>query len=196
MSADLLPPSANPHERAISNTIARISNVSTTIKEVWNPQTCPSDILPWLAWSLRVDNWDPTLPDDQKRALIASSIEIHRLKGTIGALKRALQALGYEVDVNDATGVAYTFRLLVNGSTQSVSSSTYTQLTDAVNQTKNARSHLTGIDVELNSSDMLYAAGVAISGIDDSIDPPVTRSLENDGILLGGGSFTYGIGVS
>ena len=91
---DLLPRNATTQERAMANTVARISSVQTPLRSLWSPQDCPADFLPWLAWGLSLDIWDASWTDAQKREAIAASVEVHRRKGTIGALKRALQAIG------------------------------------------------------------------------------------------------------
>lgn len=108
--SDLLPPNATKAERAISLAVNRAPGVP--IRTLWSPQTCPEGILPWLAWALSVDEWDTAWPLAKKRAAVADSIAMHRRKGTIGALRRALESLGYEVEVDEKTGTAYTFRLL------------------------------------------------------------------------------------
>jgi len=106
---DLLPINATTQERAISLAVDRLPDVP--IKTLWTPQTCPEAQLPWLAWALSVDEWDAAWPIETKRQAVADSIEQHRKKGTVGALRRALQRLGYEVEIDEQTGVAYTFRL-------------------------------------------------------------------------------------
>jgi phage tail P2-like protein len=50
-----------------------------------------------------------TWTEAQKRAVIAASVATHKRKGTIGALKRALAALGYEVVVDEDTGIRLLF---------------------------------------------------------------------------------------
>lgn len=60
-----------------------------------DPQVCPEALLPWLAWSLSVDEWDDGWPVDRKRSVIAASIEVHRHKGTVWAIRRALAAAGF-----------------------------------------------------------------------------------------------------
>ena len=44
-------------------------------RQLWNPWTCPVGILPWLAWALKVDEWDAAAPEDRKRQIIADSID-------------------------------------------------------------------------------------------------------------------------
>jgi len=144
--SDLLPPNATPQERAISRSVDRA--VPVPVRTLWNPATCPEGILPWLAWSLSVDEWDASWPVDQKRAAIAASIETHRRKGTIGALRRALQALGYEVEIDEKTGDAYTFRLLFKVGAGSAGGAlidaAITEATAIALRQKNARSALAG----------------------------------------------------
>lgn len=94
--SELLPPNANSHEHALDDATARISAVPVDIVKIWTAQDCPADFLPWLAWALSVDEWDESWTDTQKRAMIAASYEVHSHKGTPFAIKRSLQALGYE----------------------------------------------------------------------------------------------------
>lgn len=107
--SDLLPPNATTQERALSLAVDRA--VPVPVRDLWSPWTCPVGILPWLAWALSVDEWDAGASEDRKRQIIAESVEQHRVKGTPYALKRALQQLGYEVEVDEKTGTAYTFGL-------------------------------------------------------------------------------------
>jgi phage tail P2-like protein len=143
---DLLPPNSTSQERALSKTTARVGDVPMQIKQVWNPQTCPAGILPWLAWAMSVDEWDANWTEQQKRDAIAASVQVHRTKGTIGAVRRALQALGYEVLVNENTGTPYTFRLQVDIGDSGGSDDIYNEAERIALRTKNARSHLLGVD--------------------------------------------------
>jgi len=66
------------------------------IRKLHNPAECPADFLAWLAYSLSVDVWDDNWDEAKKRRVIAASVDIHRHKGTVGAVKRTLDALGVE----------------------------------------------------------------------------------------------------
>lgn len=144
MTADLLPPSATPQERSISLSVDRAVPVPNAT--LWSPWTCPVDILPWLAWALSVDEWDAGASEIKKRQLIANSVEHHRAKGTVSALKRALQTLGYEVEINEQTGTAYCFSLgfkIDSGSAGgSVLEAAVDRATEIALRQKNARSKL------------------------------------------------------
>ena len=144
--SDLLPINATAQERALSLTTGRLGAVPVPVGELWDPLTCPVGILPWLAWSLAVDPWDSDWTETQKRQAISKSIEVHRVKGTIGALTRALQAIGYECVVNDQTGTPYVFRVGVDVTSGPVGEDVYSQAREISLKVKNARSHLLSID--------------------------------------------------
>lgn len=93
--ATLLPPNTTPAERALEQSTARIGAVPVSIATLWNPDTCPLNILPWLAWTLSVDNWDSGWSETSKRESLRKAVEIHQIKGTVASIKAALAAAGY-----------------------------------------------------------------------------------------------------
>ena len=95
MTMHLLPPNASNVEIAVSLAASRIDAFSPPARLMWDPETVPAAFLPWLAWSLSVDNWDPTWPENVQRMFIAASVEIHRIKGTKRAIQRALDSIGF-----------------------------------------------------------------------------------------------------
>ena len=127
-------------------TVGRLASIPVPVGDLWNPYTCPVGILPWLAWSLAVSPWDSSWTEGQKRQAIAESVAVHRVKGTIGALKRALEAIGYECVVNDKTGIPYTFRIAIDVTNGAAVESAYTTAYEIGTKVKNARSHLLGVD--------------------------------------------------
>lgn len=98
---NLLPPNASALERAIAATGAGIDTLPVAVRDIWNPATCPTALLPWLAWALAVDEWDETWSEAVKRTLIADAIEVHRHRGTVWSLKKSLAPLGMAVDIID-----------------------------------------------------------------------------------------------
>ena len=90
MSEPLLPPNSTPAEHALAETVARLSDVPVTIRQLWAPATCPAHFLPWLAWGLSIDFWDTAWSEAQKRAAIADAIEQQRRKGTPASLRAVL----------------------------------------------------------------------------------------------------------
>lgn len=91
----LLPQSASPAEYAMEQAVGRAEDVPVPIRPLWDAETCPVALLPWLAWALNIDEWDEQWTPAEKRASILAAVQIHRRKGTIGAIRRALTAAGY-----------------------------------------------------------------------------------------------------
>mgnify|MGYP001046260601 CR=1 FL=1 len=97
----VLPPNASPQMRALEQAVAVPPLPDRTIRDYWDPDRCPEYLLPWLAWSFSVDNWDAGWPIAVRRAVIASSIEIHRRKGTLAAVEQAISAFGAAIAIRE-----------------------------------------------------------------------------------------------
>ena len=95
----LLPINASDLERQAAHALTQIQRVPIPLRQLWNPDTCPTELLPYLAWSLSVDRWDSKWTEAAKRTAIRSSHYIHSRKGTIGALRRVVEPLGYLIEV-------------------------------------------------------------------------------------------------
>jgi phage tail P2-like protein len=150
--SSLLPWNATAQERALDEAFARIGDVPLPIRAMWNPDTCPASHLPWLAWALSVDGWNATWTEAQKRAAIKASFAVHRIKGTAGAVKRALAALGYDTDLvewfeESPPAAAYTFAVEALIDERGISAELYDELERIALETKNARSHLTRVSL-------------------------------------------------
>lgn len=118
MSA-LLPPNATPQEQSVAETTARISDIPVPLRSLWNPETCPAALLPWLAWGLSVDEWNPAWTEVQKRSVIRSSVDVHRRKGTIGAVRRIVDSFGLGIVIREwwqksPKGTPHTFTLSIS----------------------------------------------------------------------------------
>lgn len=91
----ILPPSSTPLERALDQESAvRIAALPSIVASLWNADTCPPALLPYLAWAMSVDEWNDGWGIEKKRAVIKESRYIHQHKGTLSAIKRALTAIG------------------------------------------------------------------------------------------------------
>ncbi len=110
---DLLPKNSSALERALAD-VAYDFNHEPTILTLWNADECPLQFLPYLAWSLSVDEWDHTWSEDRKREACRAARHIHQHKGTPYGVKQALSALGQadatvieRVDYIRHNGLAY-----------------------------------------------------------------------------------------
>lgn len=145
--SDLLPYNATDQERALAETTARISDVPVIVREVWNPDTCPPNVLPWLAWAFSVDDWDSDWTDEQKRRVIKESVYSQRIKGTIGAVTRQLSALGYEIQIlewfqQDPVGEPYTFNVYITANQYPLTQQDFKKILQVIDTNKNLRSHM------------------------------------------------------
>ena len=163
--ATILPPNASPAQRAIEQAIAaRLAAIDPPIDTLWNPQTCPLALLPWLAWAFAVEVWDSTWSEAKKRSVVAASLDVHRRKGTRGALIQALAAVGHATTVVEwweetPRADPYTFRVAVDVG-DGVDLAELQLIAAQIEAAKNVRSHLTSLT--LTST---HTAGVTVGGI-------------------------------
>ena len=105
MSDKLLPPNATWLERLVADLInCRFENIFVPIETIWNLECCPDEFLPWLAWSLSVDTWQDGMEgwsETVKRDVIRNNAPVHKHKGTVASIKRALAAQGVQVDITE-----------------------------------------------------------------------------------------------
>ncbi|MBY6244109.1 phage tail protein I, partial [Methylosinus sp. Sm6] len=87
--AALLPPdSSDPWEIAQSLTsAARRPLDADIIRRVWNPATCPEELLPYLAWGLGFEIWDDDWPEAKKREIVANIWRYKRRKTTLAGIR-------------------------------------------------------------------------------------------------------------
>ena len=83
------------HERAHEQAIRKGKPDLKAIAGLMNADTCPPHLLGWLAWAFSVDVWDEDWADHTKRRVIKRALLVHRVKGTLGAVRNALAAAGY-----------------------------------------------------------------------------------------------------
>lgn len=95
----LLPRNATPVERTVEALASHVRDLPVPIRHLWNPATCPAAFLPWLAWAWSVDHWRTDWDEATKRAVIAASPRVHRLKGTVAAVRAAIAAFGAQARV-------------------------------------------------------------------------------------------------
>jgi phage tail P2-like protein len=85
----LLPPNATSGERGLEAAM-RCGIDLSAVGTLWNPATCPADVLPFLAWGLAISHWDPDWTEAEKRAAVADAIPFHQRKGTRAAVEEVL----------------------------------------------------------------------------------------------------------
>ncbi len=178
----LLPPNASVLERATEGAINdSIESIPVPVRDLWNPERCPAALLSWLAWALSVDNWNSDWPENIKRTVIAQPIEVHRRKGTIGALRRALSALGHGVSVSEwhqYGGRLYHFRLNIELKDRGLSEAEQSEILLTAKQAKNVRSWLEALIIYLTGYGNLHYAIAILSGDICTVYPYTVTQLD------------------
>lgn len=89
-TVSLLPSESGAFERALTSSGADLGRLPVEIvSTLWDPWTCPAEVLPALAWAWSVDYWRDWWPEHRKRQVIAESRAFHMLKSTIAADRMA-----------------------------------------------------------------------------------------------------------
>lgn len=188
----LLPGTSTDLERQAAEALAQIERVPVPIRDLINPDRCPVALLPFLAWAVSVDRWDSRWSESAKRGAIRSSYYIHSRKGTIGALRRVVEPLGYLIEVvewfqTEPQGVPGTFAIKVGVSNEGISEETYQELTWLIDDARPVSRHLTGLAISLETSGSLFIAGGLYDGDELDIYPPAQRDISITGSIGRGG---------
>lgn len=138
------------------------------IRAIHNPTICPADLLPWLAWERSVDYWRDDWSEQIKRDVIAASVAVHRKKGTLAALKQAIDATGLKTKIVIAKEspyyVPHSFFVQVNTANTTLTPTDAADIRYQIDHVKPARCTYTlgfseSVAVTLKSSARLVSRG-------------------------------------
>lgn len=197
--ADLLPKNSTTLEKNLSAT-TDFSGIDVPIRDVWNPDKCPLKLLPWLAWAFSVDEWDTSWTEQQKRDAIKASYSVHRHKGTIGAVKSALAALGFSVRVQEwfnqiPVNEPYTYRLLLDVNQSGVNVEQLQKIQDVAETAKNLRSRMTTLGITVSSNSTICIGAVTLSGNDIAFAAPAGALILDGSWTLDGSEILDGLRI-
>ena len=186
----LLPLNSTFLERAIEP--ATDGKTDIPLRTLYNPDLCPVAYLPLLAWTWSVDRWDNNWSEAVKRSVIRSSFFVHAHKGTVGALRRVVEPLGYLIDVQHwyetkPIGVPGTVALKVGVLETVITEEMYAELERLIDDAKPVGRHLTGLAISLESTGPINVFVSAYEGDVIDVYPPVFRDIEVSGVIGGGG---------
>lgn len=176
MTNSLLPPGASDLERAAAQALATALDLQVPLRDLWRPERCPLELLPFLAWAFSVDRWDPDWRESTKRGVVRAAFFIHRHKGTIAALRRVVEPLGYLLEVIEwwettPPGVPGTFSLRVGVQEHGIDDATITELERLIDDAKPLTRHLVALAIEIESCGSAFGAAALLSGEDLTIYP-------------------------
>jgi phage tail P2-like protein len=181
----LLPGNATHLERLAAEALAQIQRTPVPLRQLWNPSLCPLELLPYLAWAFSVDRWDSQWSETTKRAAIRSAYYIHSHKGTIGALRRVVEPLGYLIEVVEwwqlrPEGVPGTFSIKVGVLDTGITDEVYQELTFLIDDAKPRSRHLIGLAINLETAGRFYLGACVQEGDEITVYPPGYTSTPSD----------------
>lgn len=191
----MLPGNSTPLERQAAEVLAQIQRVPVPIRDLLSPERCPAPLLPYLAWAFSVDRWEGSWPEAAKRRAIRSSFFIHSRKGTIGALRRVVEPLGYLIEVVEwfdtlPEGVPGTFALKIGVLDTGITEEMYQELTWLIDDAKPLTRHLTGLVISLETNGQFYLGASIQEGDILDVYPPSQRDIEVTAVIARGGRET------
>lgn len=180
----LLPLNSTQLERAMEATF--FEKTIIPLRDLYNADTCPVHLLPHLAWAWSVDRWDYRWTEATKRAAIKASYYIHAHKGTIGALRRVVEPLGYLIEIIEwfkmvPEGTPGTFALKVGVLDTGITEEMYQELERLIDDAKPVSRHLTGLAISLETQGFLNISVALYEGDEIDVYPPVMRDIEVTG---------------
>ena len=149
-----LPPNTTPLERALAKACAALVDIPVPLRDLWNTDRCPLELLPILAWSFSVDRWDDNWSEATKRSAIKSARYVHRHKGTIAAIRRVVETLGYVIKVTEwwqtkPHGRRGTFALEVGVLDSGITDEMFIEMERLIADAKPLSRHLTGLAISM-----------------------------------------------
>ena len=180
----LLPINSTQLERALEASFYEKTIVP--LRTLYNADSCPVHLLPHLAWAWSVDRWDPGWSESVKRAAIKASYYIHAHKGTLGALRRVVEPLGYLIEIIEwfnavPEGVPGTFVLKVGVLDTGITEEMYQELERLIDDAKPVTRHLIGLAISLETQGTLNISVAVYEGDEIDVYPPVMRDIEVTG---------------
>lgn len=158
----LLPSNATLLEKRAAECLQAAVQNPLVIPDLINPNSCPEALLPYLAWAFSVDKWDENWSEDVKRIAIKQSFYIHKYKGTISAIKRVIEPIGYLVELKEwwqetPNADAGTFKLIIEVTESGLNEQTYNELVRLIDDVKPVSRHLTSLAISVSPSGDLTA---------------------------------------
>ncbi len=157
----LLPSGSSPLERRAAEACAGISDLAVPLRDLWNPDRCPVKFLPYLAWAFSVDRWDEKWTPAEKRKAVKDAFYIHRRKGTIAAIRRVIEAMGYSMSIAEWWQVADprgTFRLTIDVNDVGITEEIVRELERLIGDARPVSRHIAQLSITTKVSGFIYSA--------------------------------------
>ena len=160
ISSHLLPLGSTPLEKHAAEILKSSVENPVIIADLINPERCPPQLLAYLAWAFSVDKWDENWTDEVKRIAIKQAFFVHKHKGTIAAVKRVVEPIGYLVELKEwfamqPQGKEGTFSITIEVSETGLNEQTYNELVRLINDVKPVSRHLIQLAIAISPTGTL-----------------------------------------
>lgn len=197
MNNSLMATGSSELEQRAAEACAVISDLNVPLRDLWNPWKCPVKFLPYLAWAFSVDSWDEKWSEAEKRSVISEAFWLHQRKGTVAAIRRVVEKMGYSFSIEEWWKVADpagTFRLEVDVSDIGITSKILDELTRLIDDVKPVSRHLAQLNISTKVRGNIWAGSMLCGGDIISIYPADFEAEENityNGVIFHDDNFNY-----
>ncbi|EOY6407030.1 phage tail protein I [Klebsiella pneumoniae] len=167
MTSSLLPPGSSALERRLAQACSGISDLNVPLRDLWNPWKCPVKFLPYLAWAFSVDRWEETWSETEKRRAVSDAFWIHQRKGTVAAVRRVIETLGYSMTLQEWWEVADpagTFRLAIDLNDIGINEQMIKELERIIGDAKPVSRHISQLTLSVGATGEAFIGAAIVDG--------------------------------
>lgn len=191
MNNSLLPPGSSALERKLAQACSGISDLNVPLRDLWNPWKCPVKFLPYLAWAFSVDRWEESWSEEEKRREVSEAFWSHQRKGTVAAIRRVVERLGYSMSIEEWWQVADpagTFRMDIDLNDVGITETMVRELERLIGDAKPASRHIAQLTLAARTQGAAFTGAAVFDGDEVSVYPP---DYEPDSGIFYNGVFPY-----
>ncbi|MBZ1586693.1 phage tail protein I [Klebsiella pneumoniae] len=162
-------------EQRAAEACAVISDLSVPLRDLWNPWRCPVKFLPYLAWAFSVDRWEETWSETEKRQAVSDAFWIHQRKGTVAAVRRVIETLGYSMTLQEWWEVADpagTFRLEIDLNDIGITETMIKELERIIGDAKPVSRHISQLTLSASTHGTANIGAALVDGEVITVYPP------------------------
>lgn len=176
-NTSLLPSNQTKLEQALAQVSAGDSELANVLRQMHSVDYCPASMLPWLAIQRSVDRWDPEWSEAIKRKMVKDSFEVHKRKGTVGALRRVVEPFAEIIDITEwhelePMGPPGTFSMSLALFDSGLTDTAIAELERIISDTKPLSRHLVGLSITYSPNGTYYIGAGISSGDEVVISSP------------------------
>lgn len=162
-------------EQRAAAACAVVSDLSVPLRDLWNPWRCPVKFLPYLAWAFSVDRWEETWSETEKRQAVSDAFWIHQRKGTVAAVRRVIETLGYSMTLQEWWEVADpagTFRLEIDLNDIGITETMIKELERIIGDAKPVSRHISQLTLSASTHGTANIGAALVDGEVITVYPP------------------------